>query len=87
MPLKKSRRSADHFEDLGYDTLDSTMGDSSPTSNSSIRQNDQENNDFIVEDEGDDEDVENDQWLKSLGVDMTEIKKINEQQVCILLWL
>lgn len=77
MPLKKGRRSLDgnnSREDLGYETLDSESSIFSDKKSSPP--------DPIDSDYEDEEDLgSQDQWLKELGVDAMEIKKIKNTQV------
>lgn len=77
MPLKKGRGSLDgnnSREDLGYETLDSESSIFSDKKSSPP--------DPIDSDYEDEEDLgSQDQWLKELGVDAMEIKKIKNTQV------
>lgn len=67
MPLKKDSKRRSDTIDSGCDTVDSTL---SNTSN------------FIENENPDDEeDQTQDEWLESLGVENSEIRKINNSQV------
>ncbi|XP_076246834.1 humpty dumpty [Calliopsis andreniformis] len=67
MPLRKDSKRKSDVSDSGCETLDSTQLDTASQSN-------QEENDF------DDDDETQDEWLQSLGVENSEIRKINSSQ-------
>ncbi|KAK7794067.1 hypothetical protein R5R35_001321 [Gryllus longicercus] len=78
MPLRKSkptkRLSSDSNSDTGYDTLDSITDDQSQSSFSKTSAVNEE----IDDDDDDDETA--DEWLKSMGMEASEIKKLNAHQ-------
>lgn len=71
MPLRKDSKRRSDTTDLDSKTAD--------VSNTVEYQ--QENGNY--EEEEDDDDETQDAWLESLGVENSEIKKINHSQVCI----
>lgn len=68
MPLKTKNRTSDGTLDSGYDSSSQIVLEDTPTAT-----------DNPVEDE---DETPDDQWLRSLGVNAEEIKKINNTQVC-----
>lgn len=82
MPLKKSsvkRKSVD--SESGYETLDSV---NSETNFQNVKkEKDGENNENDLEDDKDaeEDDVSNDKWLESMGIEAAEIRRLNTVQV------
>jgi len=74
MPLKKDSKRRSDMRDSDSKTVDAM----------SIMDCDQQESDNCKEkdDEDDDEETQ-DAWLESLGIENSEIKKINHSQVCI----
>ena len=81
MPLKKSsvkRKSLD--SESGYETLDSV---NSETNSQNIKKENGDQNseeDLDDEKEPEEDDVSNDKWLESMGIEAAEIRKLNHVQ-------
>lgn len=81
MPLKKisvKRKSLD--SESGYETLDSV---NSETNFQNVKkEKDGENNDDFEDDkDAEEDDVSNDKWLESMGLEADEIRRLNTVQV------
>lgn len=74
MPLKKNSKRRSDTTDSGYDTLDSVATNST---------NPSEKDDHLNDDD-EDEDGSGDKWLQSLGVEASEIRRINHSQAILL---
>lgn len=74
MPLRKDNKRRSDTGDSGCETLDSCASTATLTAN--------EETDMVVDDE---EDEAQDKWLESLGVENSEIRKINSSQARMVL--
>lgn len=72
MPLRKDSKRKSDVTDSGCETLDSTVSDTATLPN-------QKENQGL----DDDDDETQDEWLQSLGVENSEIRKINSSQVIL----
>lgn len=75
MPLKKDFKRRSDVTDSGCDSLDV------PVSNNTTQSNHSEDQSH------DDEDETQDEWLQSLGVENSEIRKIHSSQVSYIITL
>lgn len=71
MPLRKYSKRRSDVTDSGCDTVDSTISNTT-----SVTCTENQNLD-------DEEDETQDEWLQSLGVENSEIRKINSSQVTL----
>lgn len=83
MPMKKSslkRKSLDGASsESGYETLDSV--NSETQSQNEKKGDDDINEDLDDEKEADEDDVSNDKWLESMGIETAEIRRLNTVHV------
>lgn len=92
MPLRKNSKKQSDMTDSDSKTVDAMSNTIECQQESdNCKERDDDNDDNVDDDDdGDDNDNDNndddetqDAWLESLGVENSEIKKINHSQVCI----